>query len=208
MTVHERVRLEFEIDLTDSVAVFNFPEFFWTFLKDHGRDFDAEQFWNLVSQYMAKNPAQEWSLDGIITIADYYADVVDTSGVDPQNNPLMGGALGPTSSTMTAEEVADAPDRDLPREQTDLPLHHDVVVVQRRKGDIRGLAYDAIIGLRKKGASRDSDRLANELREHTRDAATFSKIEFIKNIQEYVTCITPEKAAYIREQKRKHRQRQ
>ena len=191
MPVLDRPRLRFEIDLSDPKAVYHLPEFFTQFLKDNDRDFEAQQFLQLVMRYMERTPIQELRLDDVCTIAGQYADIYDVSGVPFDENAFLRGEDSRQQERefdpATAEGVLE--DLDTPPPSYNEPKHPDVVLQITHGTSLEELVWHSIVALREDRYSRSASELANELRHLTRDESEVSALDFIQVIRSYIKLV-------------------
>lgn len=188
MPVVERERLSFKIDLSDPKCVYHFPEIFVGFLKDHDRDFDAQQFLAMAVDYMERTPVEEYSLEAICKIASMYADIYDTSGVAFEENAFLASeeSQGRSNRRPREEEggLEEAED-DAPLEI--VPEHPEVLIEVTDGHSLEDLIYSSILGLKMWGYRKSADRLAREARQLTRDSENVTALDFLRLIDSYVT---------------------
>jgi len=187
MPVQERERLAFYTDLFDPKSVYSFPEEFVGFLRDHERDFDAQQFLSMVTKYMDTTPVEDLQMETICAIASMYADIYDVSGVPFDENPFLSGEEKPSSESKTApdaEEVLLDLDRDVPRPRDVQPGYPDVVLEVSDDNSLEQLVYCSIVELRRANYRKAADQLAREIRQSLREEPT--ALQILRIIMSYV----------------------
>lgn len=166
MTIVERERLQFYTDLHDPTSVYHFPEDFVTFLKNHERDWDAEQFLSMVRAYMGNTPPEDLDMQTICAIAAMYADIYDVSGVPFEENPFLSGEDSQETESRPeskAEEVLEELDEDVPRPTDVQPEFPDIVLEIADGNTLEQLVYHSIAALGQAGYSKAADNLAKNI---------------------------------------------
>lgn len=198
MTVIERPRLRFDTDLSDPTAVYHLPEHFVHFLKENERDREALEFLDTITNYMSKVNPEDYSLEDICTIASWYADIFDFSGVpfdeniflkgaedEEEAHPVLDSAKEFSKPAKSAEEVLEDLDRDMPTKIE--PKHPDVILefTPHDEVSLSDLVYAAIFELRRHQYRKSADRIAREIRQATRTDC--HPVEILRIIDAYIS---------------------
>lgn len=109
----------YEVDLSDPLKVFHFPNDFADHLRDLGRDDEAEDFlrkWHMYAEYLPEEDLAESGLEHVITIARMFTPVEDVSHAPkhPFPSPLEVLESVEREETEVWDREADMVDRDMP----------------------------------------------------------------------------------------------
>ena len=188
MPVQERERLQFYTDLNDPKSVYGFPDEFVRFLKEHSRDFEAQQFLSMVIKYMEQTPTEDWSLETICSIAHMYADIYDVSGIPFSENPFLGREEEPrreSNNASEAEGVLTELDEDAPRPQDVWPEFPEIVLEVAEGDTLEALIYHSIVELKRARRRKAADQLAREIRQIAQENGT--PLQILRIIMSYIT---------------------